>query len=151
MTVRSFNVRSYGILLNQDSVLLSEEWYPNHDGPILKFPGGGVNLGEGVVDCLIREFREEANLEIKVHDVVHVGRGFVKSHFNDTQVISVYFRVESLGGEPPVDQILMDPEGREGASYRLFWCPLSELDAKKMTFANEKEMVTVLQKYPVPG
>ena len=150
MKVDSFNVRAYGILFNQDSVLLSKEWYANHPGPIFKFPGGGVNLGEGPVDCVIREFNEEANLLVSVHEIIHVGRGFVKSFFNDTQVISLYFRVQSLGGMPPVDKKLPDPEGRDGAWYQLFWCPISQLKPELMTFSNEQEMATVLQKYPVP-
>jgi len=31
-----------------------------------KFPGGGLQFGEGTIDCIKREFREELGCEIGV-------------------------------------------------------------------------------------
>ena len=46
-TLDSFNLRSYGLLLEEGRVLLSKEWYPHYPDGMIKFPGGGVKLGEG--------------------------------------------------------------------------------------------------------
>jgi 8-oxo-dGTP diphosphatase len=49
--LRRFNVRVYGILMNEnDQILLSDELIKERY--VTKFPGGGVELGEGLRDAL---------------------------------------------------------------------------------------------------
>ena len=64
MGIEKIVVRVYGIWINDDSqILLSDEYY---DGAYFtKFPGGGLELGEGVLDCLKREWKEELGVEIE--------------------------------------------------------------------------------------
>ena len=51
----SFNLRVYGILINeQNQLLVSDEYIRGMK--ITKFPGGGLEFGEGTRDCLKREF-----------------------------------------------------------------------------------------------
>ena len=58
----SFNIRVYGVLINQQNqVLVSDEYI--RGSYYTKFPGGGLELGEGTRDCLKREFKEEMDLE----------------------------------------------------------------------------------------
>ena len=65
MSNRRFNIRVYGICINEhDEILLSREHYRGLS--FVKFPGGGLEWGEGTKDCLIREFQEEFGLEITV-------------------------------------------------------------------------------------
>ena len=53
-----FNIRVYGILVNdQDQVLVADEYI--RGGYYTKFPGGGLEFGEGTRDWLKREFKEE--------------------------------------------------------------------------------------------
>ena len=55
----SFNLRVYGILINeQNQLLVSDEYIRGMK--ITKFPGGGLEFGEGTRDCLKREFLEES-------------------------------------------------------------------------------------------
>jgi ADP-ribose pyrophosphatase YjhB (NUDIX family) len=62
-----FNIRVYGILINeQKQLLVSDEFI--RGGYYTKFPGGGLEFGEGTRDCLKREFIEELNLKIEVLD-----------------------------------------------------------------------------------
>jgi 8-oxo-dGTP pyrophosphatase MutT (NUDIX family) len=58
-----FNIRVYGILVNEEKkVLVSDELI--RGSYITKFPGGGLEFGEGTRDCLQREFMEEMNIFI---------------------------------------------------------------------------------------
>lgn len=91
MILRRFNVRVYGILINEnDQVLLSDELIKGMQ--TTKFPGGGVELGEGLRDALVREFKEECNVEVQVTDHFYTTDFFVPSRFDEeSQVISVYY------------------------------------------------------------
>ena len=58
--MKQFNLRVYGILINdQKQVLVSDEYIRGKH--YTKFPGGGLEFGEGTRDCLAREFMEEMN------------------------------------------------------------------------------------------
>jgi 8-oxo-dGTP diphosphatase len=91
-----FNLRVYGILINDKrQVLVSDEYI--RDNYYTKFPGGGLELGEGTRDCLKREFEEEMNLSIDVGDHIYTTDHYQKSAFNpDHQIISIYYFVNAL-------------------------------------------------------
>ena len=85
-----FNVRVYGLLINEyNEVLLSDE--QQNEYHFIKFPGGGLEYGEGLTDGLKREFMEECNAEVEVISHFYTTDFFVKSAFNDSQVLSVYY------------------------------------------------------------
>jgi len=90
------NVRVYGILLSEDKrVLVSDEYI--RGGYYTKFPGGGLEFGEGTRDCLKREFKEEMDLDIAVGDHLYTTDFFQMSAFNTAQqIISIYYFVEAL-------------------------------------------------------
>lgn len=88
-----FNIRVYGILINeQQQVLVSDELVRGMF--LTKFPGGGLELGEGTRDCLKREFREELNLDVEIGAHIYTTDHFQPSAFNpDHQIISIYYLV----------------------------------------------------------
>ena len=89
-----FNVRVYGILVDTDNrVLITDERTQNVS--FTKFPGGGLEYGEGLIDALKREFMEECNLEIEIVRHIYTTDFFEKSSFNDSQIISIYYQVSS--------------------------------------------------------
>lgn len=91
-----FNVRVYGIMINvQHQILVSDEFIRGKY--YTKFPGGGLEMGEGTRDCLKREFKEEMNLEIEVTEHLYTTDFYQQSAFNpDHQIISIYYYVEAL-------------------------------------------------------
>lgn len=92
-----FNVRVYGILIDQEKGLLVSDEFIRGDY-ITKFPGGGLEYGEGTRDCLKRECREEMNLEVLVTDHLYTTDFFQMSAFNpEHQIISIYYAFEPLG------------------------------------------------------
>jgi ADP-ribose pyrophosphatase YjhB (NUDIX family) len=91
-----FNIRVYGILINEKKqVLVSDEFI--RGSYYTKFPGGGLELGEGTRDCLKREFKEEMDLEVQIEDHIYTTDYFQMSAFNpDDQIISIYYFVKAL-------------------------------------------------------
>src|SRR3990170_6441785 len=91
-----FNVRVYGILLGPDnSVLVSDEFI--RGSYYTKFPGGGLEFGEGTRDCLKREFKEEMDLEVAIGDHIYTTDFFQMSAFNPShQIISIYYFAKAL-------------------------------------------------------
>ena len=61
---------------------------------ITKFPGGGLEWGEGTRTCLVREFKEESGIDIRVEGHVYTTDFFQQSAFiADDQIISIYYQV----------------------------------------------------------
>jgi len=91
-----FNVRVYGILLGDDKkVLVSDEFI--RGGYYTKFPGGGLEFGEGTRDCLKREFKEEMDLEVSIGDHLYTTDFFQMSAFHpEHQILSIYYFARAL-------------------------------------------------------
>ncbi len=91
-----FNIRVYGILINdQQQVLVSDEWVRGMK--ITKFCGGGLEEGEGTIDCLKREFMEEMNLQVEITAHLYTTDFYQQSAFNAShQIISIYYTVKAL-------------------------------------------------------
>ena len=91
-----FNLRVYGVLINEHKqVLVSDELIRGKY--YTKFPGGGLEFGEGTRDCLQREFIEEMNLRVEVGEHIYTTDFFQLSAFRpDDQIISVYYYVHPL-------------------------------------------------------
>ena len=91
-----FNLRVYGVLINeQNDVLVSDEYI--RGSYFTKFPGGGLEYGEGTRDCLKREFMEEMNLNVEVGEHIYTTDYFQLSAFHvDQQIISIYYFVKAL-------------------------------------------------------
>ena len=91
-----FNIRIYGILINEKKeVLVSDEFIRGNY--YTKFPGGGLEFGEGTRDCLKREFKEEMDLNVEVGEHLYTTDFFQMSAFRpDHQIISIYYLVKAL-------------------------------------------------------
>lgn len=140
-----FNVRVYGILLNnKEEVLISDERTENVS--FTKFPGGGLEYGEGLIDALQREYEEECNFEVEVLRHIYTTDFYEKSSFNESQIISIYYEVKtseealkklSLKAHPFEfsESELQDSAIKEQA-FRLL--PLAEVTEDDFTFKTDK-------------
>ena len=115
----NFNIRVYGILMNdKNQVLVSDEFIRGNY--YTKFPGGGLEFGEGTRDCLKREFREEMFLNVSVEEHLYTTDFFQMSAFKPSdQIISIYYAVKAL--EPikvPLRDKLFDFDEQQLAVYK---------------------------------
>jgi 8-oxo-dGTP diphosphatase len=90
------SLRVYGIMIDeQKRVLVSDEFI--RGGYYTKFPGGGLELGEGTRDCLKREFLEEMGLDVEVGRHIYTTDFYQMSAFNPShQIVSVYYEARAL-------------------------------------------------------
>lgn len=92
MEHQRFNIRVYGILERDGLVLVSHERIA--DMVYAKFPGGGLEFGEGPKEAVIREFMEELDVKVRVTDHFYTTDFYLPSAFNPKdQIISIYYRV----------------------------------------------------------
>ena len=113
-----FNIRVYGILINEKKqVLVSDEFIRGNY--YTKFPGGGLEFGEGTRDCLVREFKEEMDLNVEVCEHLYTTDFFQMSAFNpDHQIISIYYLAKALEEiKVPLRDKLFDFDERQLAVY----------------------------------
>ncbi len=144
--MNTFTIRVYGILIDHGRLLVSDEYIKGRE--ITKLPGGGLEFGEGTLNCLMREFKEELDMEIKVLEHFYTTDFFVPSAFNpQIQVMSIYYTVSSLHPILPEwrEAEAHFPEKKEGAqSFR--WIKLHQLSENDFTFAIDKKVAQLLNR-----
>jgi len=141
-----FNVRVYGLLINeQQEILVSDE--QEYGMQFTKFPGGGLEYGEGLTDGLKREFVEECNAEVEVISHFYTTDFFVKSAFNDSQIISVYYLVKNINTlDLNFKNKVFDFDGEGDVLQAFRWVKLSELREDDFTFPIDKYVAGLLIK-----
>jgi 8-oxo-dGTP diphosphatase len=146
-----FNVRVYGILMNENrSLLVSDEFIRGQY--ITKLPGGGLEIGEGTRDCLQREFLEETGLSVTVGEHIYTTDFYQLSAFNHRdQIISIYYQVHHDG---PVQlevkqqrfdfapHQIADPLG-ESEVFR--WIPQEMIHPDCMTLPIDKVVMEIIR------
>ncbi len=140
-----FTIRVYGILIEQSRLLVTDEFRLGIF--MTKFPGGGLEYGEGTLDCLKREWKEETGLEIEVISHYYT-TDFFQPAFKlpeSRQVINIYYRVRAIHPYQltTTKKVFDFPEITDGAqTFR--WIPLSEVDTALFTLPVDKVVVQKL-------
>jgi 8-oxo-dGTP pyrophosphatase MutT (NUDIX family) len=140
--ISSFNVRVYGLLIQNKKVLITDE----HRSGILmtKFPGGGLEFGEGIKDCLIREFQEELGVKINVRGHFYTNDFLQLSAFNEKdQLLSLYYFVETAEMDKIPPPILKEKLSLNEQGFR--WVNLSALEMQDFTFPIDKIVANKLK------
>jgi len=134
-----FNVRVYGILINeQHEILISDE--QEYGKRFSKFPGGGLEYGEGLRDALAREYMEECLVKVDVLEHIYTTDFYEHSYFNDSQIISIYYRViNTTPFRLNFKQEAFDFDASEGDVFQSFrWVKLSDLQLADLTFKTDR-------------
>jgi 8-oxo-dGTP diphosphatase len=145
MTITRFNIRIYGIVIHQQNILLTDEFRLGIK--MTKFPGGGLEYGEGTIDCLKREFLEETGQEVIVSEHIYTTDFFQPTILlpEPQQLISIYYKVELPDyTKIPSTFKAFDFELVDGAqSFR--WLPLSDLQPSTMTLPIDQKVVPLIK------
>ena len=88
--IKSFNIRVYALIIEGDHILISKELIK--DEILFKFPGGGLEFGEGLIEGLQREANEELNQSLNEIEHFYTTDFFQRSTFDSKdQLISIYY------------------------------------------------------------
>lgn len=144
--MKNFNIRVYAIILNNDNteILLSDEFQLGMQ--MTKFIGGGLKLGEGTIECLMRESKEELGQELEITEHFYTTDFFQQALFyKDNQLISIYYLAKFK--KKPALKIStkeFDFEGKNGdQSFR--WVGLKRLSVNDVTLPIDKKVVGLLK------
>lgn len=140
---KQFNLRVYGIILNEEGeVLLSTE---SRKGlRFTKFPGGGLQWGEGLLDCLQREMVEELGTQMEVVELFYLTEHFQESAFSkEEQLISVYYTL-NLPSDASIPEGMesLDPEEPDNHFY---WHKVKEIAIEELSFPIDREVIRRLK------
>ena len=144
--ITRFTIRAYNLILNDENeILLSDEYHQGHK--MIKFPGGGVEFGEGILDCLKREALEEFGQEVEVIEHFYTTDFFQKAMFwDDLQVVNVYYFSKFKEDiKFRISDKKFDFPGtiEENQSFR--FVPIQELSQNDFIFAIERKVVGLLK------
>jgi 8-oxo-dGTP diphosphatase len=141
MLENQFNIRVYGLLINdKQQLLISDE--RRFSTSFTKFPGGGLEWGEGTKETLIREFKEELNIDVEVLDLFYVNDFFQASAFaKKSQIFSFYYFVKHQNNDfqlKPYNLPLLE----DGEYFR--WVNFHEIQPDVFTFPIDKKVSELL-------
>lgn len=119
------------IIHKGDKILIAQRLEGSHLEFMWEFPGGKVIEGEYPKQCVVREIREELDIDIEANDIYDV----VFHKYEDKNVLLLVYDCTYISGEPKA----VDCNAFE-------WVTLNELDSYNFTSA-DKEVVNKLTKH----
>ncbi|MFO7862525.1 MAG: NUDIX hydrolase [Salinivirgaceae bacterium] len=147
MNRSGFNIRVYGIVFNSyGEILLTDEYRLSQK--MTKFPGGGLEQGEGTIDCLHREFMEEMNQPIASISHFYTTDFYQKGwFFEHMQLISIYYLVElQMPLQFKISEKAFDFDISDENPQSFRWASLDSLRPSDLTFPIDKKVLEMLQK-----
>jgi 8-oxo-dGTP diphosphatase len=116
-------VRICGICVQEGKILLINHSGMNENGEFWSPPGGGLEFGETIENCLKREFLEETNTIISIGKLLVVNE-FIK---NPLHAIELFYEVKIEAGQVKKG---FDPEMEEQIIRDIQWMSYEEVLAK---------------------
>lgn len=141
-----FNIRVYGLVINsKKEILLTDEY--RLGTYMTKFPGGGLEKGEGTIDCLKREFREEMQQPIRNINHYYTTDFYQKGWFYENmQLLSIYYKVDMVSPfrfKISHKAFNFNIEETNPQSFR--WEAIRSIEPTDMTFPVDRKVITMLK------
>lgn len=127
----SCRIRCAGIFIEHEKILLVK--HKKKDREYYLLPGGGQEQAETQVQALVREWKEELDVDIEVGEFLFCGESFSPNVNEKTKhVVQMVFAVKSIKGDL---KIIPD-----GTLFDFAWIPLSKLK-EIVLFPNAVEQI----------
>lgn len=101
--VQRTRLAAYGLLVEEGRILLARLSNTEKEVGKWTLPGGGIDFGEHPLDAVVREFREESGLRVRVQEIVHVDSELLELPNSDLHAVRVIYKVEKMEGELTVE------------------------------------------------
>lgn len=148
--ISKFNIRVYGLVFNKlNEVLLTDEIH--YGMKMTKFPGGGLKIGEGTIDCLHREFMEEMNQKIDILEHFYTTDFFQETALinEPQQLISIYYKIKLKNPtQIKIHQSIFSFEEEIEDAQLFRWAKIDSFLEKQLTFPIDKTVAgKLLEKF----
>ena len=136
--------RVYGILINdRQEVLISDEF--RFGTYFRKFPGGGIEKNEGIIDALKREFQEELNTSILSYDFLFFNDYFQQSSFDSEVQVTCFYYIVSCTEIDKLGLTQYDLPLTKDGEYQK-WISLATLKDSDLSFPVDLHALKCLKK-----
>lgn len=116
------DVRVAIVILKEDKILLVQHKKKGRKYWLL--PGGRVDFGETLIEAIQREMLEEANIKVKVGDLLFISDAIPTDDDNKRHIVNIFFEGEIISGKLKI--------GDEEILQRIEFVPIHQLD--ELTF-----------------
>jgi ADP-ribose pyrophosphatase YjhB (NUDIX family) len=138
-----FNLRVYALIIDESNrILVSDECRFGHF--FTKFPGGGIEKNEGIVDALKRELQEELDAEMLDSSFFYVNDFHQVSAFDtEHSLVVFYYKVRVQSIEKLGISSYSIPFTEETEKQR--WVSLYDLQENDLTFPIDQVVLEKLK------
>lgn len=137
------DLRAAGVLIRDGKILVQRD----QGGSEYALPGGHVRIGETTADALAREYREEADAQIRVERLLWTEECFWSWNGTNVHNICFYYLIALKGDSDIPDTGAFVPH-RDNEKVEIGWMPLEKLSGITIYPEFMKEAISNLDAPP---
>jgi len=142
---KRFNIRVYALIIKEGKILVTDE--QRGGARMTKFPGGGLEWGEGIADALRRECNEEMQQDPVSWEHFYTTDFFMQSAFRaEDQLISIYYKVHLPFPDKVVTSEIPFQHTRDEEGAQTFrWVHIHALMEEDITYPIDKHVANMIK------
>jgi ADP-ribose pyrophosphatase YjhB (NUDIX family) len=128
------NVRPAICIVENEKILTMRYRYGNTD--VYNLPGGNLEFGEKMTECLVRELQEELQVKVETGEMLCLADVFIEE--KRTQTLHTIFRGKITSSTPTLNPA-------ETTALDVHWLPIEELPTVHLYPAIGKELLKAIK------